>query len=255
MTIEITDNFLINSGGSSYKVGAFDLQDASGVVLVNRNGSSYKCSVADLEDNLQTTDVLVVDRVGTNYQVTGQEVLDVLTPPSVLVTGLTWNTLSAYYQAGSSFAREETFYNGDPNVGVDLGYNNRPYPVKIEAKFYNQISQGIYWKVTKIIYGEWTRFISDRIGPGRDSSGISITIDYQPIVGDSNRQTAIFELKEPADILSLGELVIPPKEDYKYVTQIDLIGGEWGYGYTGLAAGNYEIWGYRVDENGKPIRD
>ena len=115
MAIQNNDLFLINSGNTTYKVSADDLQSSNGILLVNRGGNSYKCPVSSVTSKLQNSDKLLVNRSGISYQVSGQEVKNWFVPPEILIPGLTWSGTRTV--TGSNSVNQSTFYDDNPSTG------------------------------------------------------------------------------------------------------------------------------------------
>ena len=82
MTVQPSDNFLVNVGGLSYRCTAEELPDkltASMTMLLNRDGKSYAISgdkVLDLA--FDDTDLFLVNRESLSYSATGAQVKEIV---------------------------------------------------------------------------------------------------------------------------------------------------------------------------------
>ena len=250
---ENTDYFLVNSGGSSYKVLAKDLANVTGSLLVNRNQTSYKCDIADAKDKIQPNDVLLVNRNQTSYKVLGSEVLTLFGPTEILIRGITWSidpatsgTLVDGSGAGTNTISETWLYDDIPQTGIAIRTTTTGDKATLLAEF----NMGKYYKVTKILYKPWT----DQIAIGSfGSSAYAInqtTLRQYSGMGFSNAST-IEPPKNPNQTASIMMTLLPTFQNF--VSEFRVSNDQIASGSITLAVGGLEVYGYEVDFNGNPI--
>ena len=86
MAIQSTDLFLVNTSSGPTIAGpkkceAQNLNNNGGAqILVNRGGQTYKTSIASIQTKVLDNDLLLVNRSGSSYRVTGSEIKAYLSP-------------------------------------------------------------------------------------------------------------------------------------------------------------------------------
>lgn len=154
--------------------------------LVNRSGVNYSQDALNLTMKLQDTDLMLVNRGGTNYKITGAEVKDSLIKPYKAgdfiggpstfsynyLTGYTvgWRTALSSFSGGTTYPPIEIFssLNSGQTWEAQLGYgggtvdyptSQTPTSTGLVNPPYNGLvyltSDGFYFPVSNLNFGQW----------------------------------------------------------------------------------------------------
>ena len=134
MAIQDNDLLLIeNPGVGCYKIAADDFKDAlrSGVydnyrLLVNKpDFSSRYVRAINMQDSVAPTDYMLVERSGTSYRVTGQQIIDYFPSMPAGASDLITSVSKTNVTYNSNFNQSQEWLNTGTLTGNDVGDANR----------------------------------------------------------------------------------------------------------------------------------